>query len=133
MKCSIIILFMLVSGLQLVRGQSANIDSLNKLWVHADHDSDRVLLLIELAANYQFYNLDTALSLTEEAQKLSRKLNFIKGEVKAISRQGEVRHLRGELPQALEAELTAIQLSRKYNYPDAEAESLTFISAIYSV
>jgi two-component system NtrC family sensor kinase len=133
MKYIFIISLMIVLGLQVVGGQTTIIDSLNKLLLRTGQDTNKVLLLVELAANYQFYNSDTALSLTDEALKLSRKLNFRKGETKAISRQGEVRHLRGELPQALEADLTAIQLGREYNYPDAEAESLTFISAVYSV
>jgi tetratricopeptide (TPR) repeat protein len=133
MKYIFIVSLMIASGLQVVGGQTAVIDSLNKVLLRTGQDTNRVLLLVELAANYQFLNSDTALSSTDEALKLSRKLNFVKGETKAISRQGEVRHLRGELPLALEAELTAIQLSRKYNYPDGEAESLNFIAAIYSV
>lgn len=125
------VLLMFVISLQVVRGQSPDIDSLSKLLTRTGEDTNRVLLLVELAGHSQFFNSDTALLLIDEAMELARKLGFTKGEVKAISRQGEVRHMRGELPQALEAELTAIQLSRKYNYPEAEAESLTFIAVIY--
>jgi len=131
MKFILIALIMFVSGLQIIRGQVTNIDTLKTLLAQTGQDTNRVLLLVELAATYQFFNSDTALSLTDEALELSRKLNFKKGEVLAISRQGEVRHLRGELPQALEAELTAIQSSRIYNFPHSEGESSTFIAIIY--
>jgi signal transduction histidine kinase len=86
---------------------------------------------VEVAGAYQFFNSDSALILTHKAMELARELHFTRGEVKATSRHGEVLHIRGELPQALEAELMAIQLSRKYNYQEAEAESLVFIATIY--
>lgn len=130
MKNIFTVLLTLVLGVQVILGQGADIDSLNKLLAHTDQDTSRVLLLTELSGYYQFFNSDTALLLTDKALALARKVNFTKGEIEAISRQGEVRHHRGELPQALEAELTAIQLSRKYNYPEAEAQSLTFIATI---
>ena len=130
MKFILITLFLLLSGVQLTHAQRS-IDSLTKLLAHSDEDTNKVLMLIELAGNYQFSASDTALVLTDEAIQLARKIKYDKGELRAISRQGEVRHLRGELPLALESELTAIQLSQKYNYPDVEAESLTFLATIY--
>ena len=131
MRYTSTVLLMLVTSLQVVCAQSPGIDSLSKLLASTSEDTNKVMLLIELAGNYQFFNSDTALSLTDEALNFARKLNFTKGEVKAISRQGEVRRIRGEFPQALKDELTAIQLSRKYNYPETEAESLTFMAFIY--
>ena len=78
---------MFVSSIQVISGQATDIDSLSKLLVRTSEDTNKVLLLIELAGNYQFFNSDTALSLTEQALKFARKLNFTRGEVKAISRQ----------------------------------------------
>jgi two-component system, NtrC family, sensor kinase len=122
---------MFVAGLQALRAQVEELDSLFNQLVQTEQDSTKVLLLVELAGGYQFFDSDRAFELTDEALKLARKLRFTKGEVKAISRQGEVRRIRGELPQALEAELTAIQLSRIHDVPEAEAESLTFLATIY--
>jgi len=131
MKHVLTAFLMLVASLQVVRGQAPDIDSLTKVLARTNEDTNRVLLLIEIAGNYQFFNSDTAMLLIAEALNLSRKLNFTEGEVRAISRQGEVRRIQGNFPQALEAELTAIKLSTKYNYSEAEAESLTFIAFIY--
>src|SRR4051812_29285388 len=131
MRSIFIVVLMFVTSFQVVHGQAQRIDSLNKLLAKTGQDTNRVLLLIELAGHYQFFNTDTALSLLDEAIALTRKINFTKGDVKAISRQGEVHRGRGEFPQVLADELTAVQLSRKYNYRETEAESLTFIGFIY--
>jgi two-component system NtrC family sensor kinase len=128
---NILITLLLVLCTAVTRAQMTVIDGINKQLLHTGQDTSRVLLMVELAAYYQFFNSDTALLLTEEAIENARNLNFKKGEIKAISRQGEVRHLRGELPQAFESELSAIQLSREFKYPETEAESLTFIGNIY--
>ncbi len=131
MKFILSTLLVLALGTRVIHGQVREIDSLNTLLARTGQDTNRVLLMIELVGNYQFFNSDTAISLAEVALELARKLNFKKGEITAISRQGEVLHLRGELPQALEAELLAIALSRKHNFPQLEAESLTFLATIY--
>ena len=109
-----------VIGPRMARGQNISVQ-----------DTNRVLQLCDQAGYYQFFNSDTSLLLTFEAEALAQRLVFKMGEARAISRQAEVRHLRGEFPQALEAVLTAIQLSRKYKYPEVEAESLTFAGTIY--
>ena len=130
MKFILITLFLFLSGVQLAHAQRS-IDSLTKLLAHSVEHTNKVLVLVELCGYYQFSDSDTALVLSEEAIQLARKIKYAKGEIRAICRQGEVRHLRGELPLALESEMTAIQLSQKHNYPDVEAESLTFLATIY--
>ena len=130
MKFILIIALICFSEVQTLKGQS-NIDSLTNQLIHLGDDTTKVIKLIELSSIYQFNKSDTALALSEEAIQLARKIKYVKGEIRAITRQGEVRHLRGELPQALESELTAIQLSQKYNFPDVEAESLTYLATIY--
>ncbi len=131
MRYIFIMLSLLVSSTSIIHAQVTDIDSLSKKLLHTSQDTDKILLLVELASNYQFFNSDTALLLTEQAIKQARKINFKRGEIKAISRQGEVRHLRGELPQAFESELLAIQMSRQFNDAESEAESLIFIGTIY--
>ncbi len=131
MKYVFTILLMFVLNLHTIHGQVTRTDSIHRLLLRAGKDTNSILNLVEVAGAYQFFNSDSALILTHKAMELARELHFTRGEVKATSRQGEVLHLRGELPQALEAELTAIQLSRKYHYPETEAESLIFIATIY--
>jgi len=125
------ILVVMISSLQSTHAQKNAIDSLNTLLAHATSDSTKVLLRIDLAGIYQFNNSDSAVTIIEEALKQAREIRFKRGELRAIVRQGEVRHLKGELSQALEDELNAIRMSQQYNYPDIEAESLTFLATIY--
>jgi len=131
MKFFFIILLILASTFQIVIGQITSIDSLQRLLVHTRQDTNRALLLTELAGNYQFFKSDTAIILVNQAIELSKKLNFKKGEARATSRLGEVLHIRGELPQSLEEQLKALQLSRKNNDPITEAECLIFIGVVY--
>ena len=131
MKQSFIVLVFLFWGLPVTIAQNKVVDSLKNLVANTNADSTKVLLMIDLAANYQFYNSDSALAVIEDATKLAQSTDYKRGELRAICRKGEILHLRGALPQALEAELTGIQLSQKYGYRDIEAECLTFLATIY--
>lgn len=131
MKHIVIALLILFSCLQPTHAQKKVLDSLNNLLTHSTSDTTTILLKIELASIYQFSNSDSAIIIIEEALRQAQDIDFKKGELRALSRLGEVRHLKGELSQALEDELKAIRLSQKYNFPDVEAESLTFLATIY--
>src|SRR6266498_870667 len=131
MKSFFIILLVLASTLRVVFGQITSIDSLRRLLAHMPQDTNRALLPTELAGNYQFFESDSAIILVRQAIELSKKLNFKKGEARATSRLGEVLHIRGELPQSLEEQLKALQLSRKNNDLVTEAECLIFIGIVY--
>ena len=131
MKQSFIVLVFLFWGLPVTLAQNKVVDSLKNLVANTSADSTKVLLMIDLAANYQFYDSDSALAVVEDATKLAQSTDYKRGELRAICRKGEILHLRGALPQALEAELRGIQLSQKYGYRDIEAECLTFLATIY--
>ena len=131
MKQSFIVLVFLFWGIPVTLAQNKVVDSLKNLVANTNADSTKVLLMIDLAANYQFYNSDLALAVIEDATKLAQSTDYKRGELRAICRKGEILHLRGALPQALEAELRGIQLSQKYGYSDIEAECLTFLATIY--
>ncbi len=131
MKSFCIILLTLASTFPVAFGQVSETDSLKKLLAQTREDTSRVLLLTELAFNYQFFKSDTAIIITRQAIALSQKLNFPKGEIRALIRLGEVLHIRGEFPQALEAELKALQLSRKNHDSEGEAHCLSFTALIY--
>lgn len=131
MKPFFIILLWLAAILRVANGQAGESDSLEKLLAQTRQDTNRVLLLTELAANYQFFNSDTALTLLNEAMKLSQKLNFSKGQIRVLTRMGDVLHVRGELPQALEAQMRALQLTSKSPDAEGEAQCLIFTALIY--
>ncbi|MDQ6757447.1 MAG: hypothetical protein M3004_10985, partial [Bacteroidota bacterium] len=132
MKSFCIILLGLASNLEFVFGQMSEIDSLNKLLAPTKQDTDRVLLLTELAAHYQFFNSDTSIILINESIELAKKLNYSIGETRALARLGEILHRNGKLPQALDAEMQALQLAHKNFDSAGEAQCLTFTALIYT-
>ncbi|GAA4469443.1 hypothetical protein GCM10023189_56470 [Nibrella saemangeumensis] len=85
------------------------------------------MLLLELSGNYQFFKSDTAVVLAQKAITLAHQIHFTKGEIKALTRLGEVLRLQGEYPPALEAHLKALQLSRQTHNIIEEANTLSFI------
>jgi two-component system, NtrC family, sensor kinase len=131
MKTVYIILLFLTSVFSDAFGQEPVIDSLKKLLVETNQDSSRVLLLIKLASEYQFFKLDTAMMLAHQAIDLAQQLHFAKGEIRALTRLGEVLRIRGEFPQALEANLRGLQLSRQTDNLEEEAGTLSFAAIIY--
>jgi len=127
----VIALIILSFCLQPTHAQKKVLDSLNNLLIHSTSDTTTILLKVELASVYQFSSSDSAIILIEEAIRQAQDIDFKKGELRALSRRGELRHLKGQLSQALEDELQAIRLSQRYNFPDIEAGSLTFLATIY--
>ncbi|MBD0289122.1 MAG: tetratricopeptide repeat protein, partial [Flavisolibacter sp.] len=113
-------------------GQNRVTDSLAKLLAQTQQDTSRVLLLAELAGNYQFFKSDTAIALAREAIGLAQKIGFKKGEIRAEIRLGEIHRLRGEFPQALQEEFKALRLSRKTGDVQGEAECLSFAGPVYT-
>ena len=131
MKYFFFVIVFVIITLQPLNAQNKVIDSIENLIKNEPSDTTRILLIIDLASIYQFNNADTALTLIDEAISLSKKIDFTRGELRAQARKGELQHLRGEYPQALETELTVIEQSEKYKHPDIEAEGLTFLATIY--
>jgi signal transduction histidine kinase len=131
MRNIFVLLMFLFLVIQPARTQNKIVDNLKILVANTDSDSAKILLMIDLASYYQFYNSDAAIAEIEKAIRLAQKAEYKRGELISLSRKGELQHLRGELPLALETELNTIQLSQKYNYPDIEAQSLTFLGTIY--
>src|SRR6266542_3138869 len=131
MKSFCIILLWLASIFSVALGQVSETDSLKKLLAQTPEDTTRVLLLTELAGYYQFFKPDTSINIVHEALELAQRLQFQKGEIRALARLGEVLRNQGEFPQALEAELKTLQLSRKNHDLEGEAQCLSFMGAIY--
>ncbi len=144
MKLFYIILLLLTSVVPRAHSQVSEADSLEKLLLQTPQDSlekllsqttqdtTRVLLLAELTRKYQFFNLDTALIMAQQAIALAQRLHFSKGEIRALIRLGDVRRLRGEYPQALKEQLRALQLSRETHRAEEEASSLKRVGLIYN-
>ncbi len=135
---SFFIILLLSSTLSVAVGQAERVpnlltepDSLKGLIRQTSQDTGRVLLLVQLASDYRFYKTDSAIIIAQEARQLSRRLNFIKGEVQALNTAGEAYRFQGEFPQALEYQFNALKISKNSNDKEGEASSLNLIGFIY--
>jgi len=124
----------LITGLFNAFGQNLKltIDSLELVLVQTKEDSSRVLLLTELAANYQFIHQGKAQKLALKAIALAEKIKFSKGKIKALTRLGEIYRGQGDYPQALEKLLNALKLARQTNNLDEEAAILSLAGVVYN-
>ena len=95
-------------------------------------DSNQVNLLIEKADSYYFNKTDTCLTLVQQALELAEKLNYTKGEFRALSLAGEAFRLLGDYPRALEMQFRALEIARGYQNKNGEAATLGFIGFIYA-
>jgi two-component system NtrC family sensor kinase len=133
MKSCYVTILLLLSNLMIAVSQTSHYlaDSLKRVLTQTSADTTRVSLLTNLARVYRFYNPDTALILTQQALLLSRKLNFTRGEVRALNVFGSMMQSLGEYPKALEFEFEALSISKKSHDREAEATSLAFIGSVY--
>jgi len=137
MMKSFYIILLLISLRSVAVGQTfltANLtepDSLRRLIAQAPQDTSMVLLLVRLSSDYRFNKTDSSLIIAQEAIQLSQKLNFTKGEIRALSIAGEACRFQGEFPRALEYQFNALKISRNSNDEEGEIVSLNSIGFAY--
>jgi len=124
-------IFLLLLGPTVSFGQIVMADSLKQLLRQKHSDTSRIMLQVQLAHTYLFYQQDSAIFLAQQAIQQARKLHFAKGETWALNALGGALRLRGDLPQSLEIHFQALQISRARGDQEGESRSLDFIGAIY--
>jgi signal transduction histidine kinase len=129
MKPVYISLLLLASTLSL--GQTTEAERIKRLLSKTRSDTSRVLLQVELAHSYLFFQLDSSLILAQQALQQARKLTFARGEWKALNEVGVAQNLRGELILALETQFQALQICRTSGDLECEARTLIFIGTTY--
>lgn len=112
MKVFFCVLLLLISTLYTTVGQTVQTDSLKRLLALTHNDTSRVLLLVQIASNYRFFNPDSSLLLAQHALALSEKINFNEGKMQGLNIFAEARRFPGEFPEALEAQFNSLQISK---------------------
>ncbi|HMK25731.1 MAG TPA: ATP-binding protein [Chitinophagaceae bacterium] len=114
-----------------VNAQDQRTDSLKLLLKTAPADSNRVMLLLEVASDYYFSKPDSCLLYSEEAIDLAKELRLNSLEVSALNSAGEALRFLGDYPRALKMQMEALDLNRQMKDKDGEARSLGYIGFIY--
>ena len=107
------------------------LDSLEQQLKLTDDDTSRVMVMAAKGSLYWFTKPDSALFLGERALKLSRKINFPKGETRALNVLGFAYKLIGNFSKSLEIELKCVKIAEKNNLVYDKALAFAFIADIY--
>lgn len=127
-------LFLLCFLSQQVFAQSNHqsiIDSLKQAISTGNNDTATVLSMVELADQYKFSNVDSALFYGQKAFVVSRKLKFYEGEYKSLFILGYALSMTGNSTRALELELKALRITEKYNFTIGRGQILNRLGIIY--
>lgn len=116
-------------------GQNAQgrltIDSLKRQLLIAKHDTSRVLIMARLCASYRVPQPDSSLVVGQQALMLAQKINFAKGEIRALAERGRTLLDVGNLPQSLEIQFRALQIARDNHLSAETTLPLSYIGSIY--
>jgi signal transduction histidine kinase len=107
------------------------IDSLKQKLSSNNMDTTTVLTMVELADQYKFSNVDSALFYGQKALVTSRKIKFHEGEYKSLFIAGYALSMAGNSPRALELELKALRITEKYNFTIGRGQILNRLGIIY--
>ena len=111
--------------------QSPKIDSLSKLLLKENTDSNRVSLLWQLAEQYQPIKPDTALRLAQQGLLLAQRIKFTEGESRSLAMLATSQYLLGNYPNALNNYMLKLKLEEKRNSPRNYASALSNIGLMY--
>src|SRR5206468_7303989 len=88
----------------------------NKLQA-ATSDSARFTITMDLSQAYRFSNIDSALYYTDQAIQIARAMNNVAREAEGLSQKGFIVLETGDIPQSLQYQLEALQLSERFSDP----------------
>ena len=114
-----------------IHAQQSKIDSLHQVLRSNSHDTTRVNALNELASEILSSNPDSAISTTDKALDLSRRIGFKKGEGTALYNIGKRHKREGDYGQALETYQKSLQIHNSISYTGGMAVSLNEIGLIH--
>ncbi|WP_229598275.1 ATP-binding protein [Runella aurantiaca] len=107
------------------------IDSLKHELSIAKHDTNRVLILVELAVSYQNTNTDSALKYGQKALDLAQKIKFLRGQARAFHRLGSTYRVIGDLPQALSLIYNGLQISEENHFYYESTRGLNSLGLLF--
>ena len=96
----------------------AKIDSLKHVLAFEKADTNRVYQMISLCSMYTNNSIDSAKKFGDDALTLARQIRFPNGELMAMMSLGGMSRQEGDLPQAMQMYLNAIQVATDNHFND---------------
>src|SRR6476661_7933555 len=110
-----ILILLLLPAFMLAAAQQKVIDSLKKDLYKTGDDTNRVLLLNQLAINYYLFQPDTAIIVAQQAYDLSQKLRYPKGIALSLNRIAAGYNTLGDYAKSLQLVEKGLQISQQNN------------------
>ena len=107
------------------------VDKLKRELETAKEDSSKALIMTQLAEAYRDRVTDTCFYYAQKALELSRRIDYPTGESKALSSLSHYFHNRGNLTQALELGLKALEIAKKNDLRYDQAFAMIRIGNVY--
>jgi signal transduction histidine kinase len=93
------------------------IDSLTTLLANPQlADTTKAKIYIDLSTLYYANNLDKAIELVKESEKLSKKVSYLRGKALALHWEGVYESMQGSSDKSIQAFLQSLEISEKTNY-----------------
>ena len=111
--------------------QATKIDSLSRKLAIEKTDSNKVILLWNLAKQYQSFKPDTTLQLAQKALLLAQRIKYTEGESRSLALIATAQYLLGDYPTALSNYMLKLKIEEKRNSPRNYASALNNIGLTY--
>lgn len=111
--------------------QSVKIDSLKKLLLQPQADTNKVTLLWKLAEQYQFFKPDTTIELAQKAQLLATHIKYTEGESRSFAIMATGQYLLGNYTAALNNYMQKLKIEEQRKSARNYASALNNIGLIY--
>ena len=106
-------------------------DSLKRKLNSVIDDTTRVLIMAELSNEYRNFS-DSSLIFGQKALKLSKKIQYPKGEAYALYALGNLNRLEGDFPKAMNTLLEGLHIAEELNDTSLTARYVSSIGIVYS-
>jgi tetratricopeptide (TPR) repeat protein len=128
----IITLFIVVLAFSIPsRAQKQKADSLKKVLMTQEADTNKVRLLWQLASAVKVYNTDSALLLGQEAYLLASSVDYVEGQSRSLGILANTFTLIGNYARALEFNIRKLKLEEQRDKPANLGSVLMNIGIVY--
>ncbi len=128
-KLSFTIVFLIFT--RSISAQQYNIDSLRQLLGNNRNDTNRVVILNDLAFQYRHYRPDSTYYYAHQGMLLAQELQYKKGEAISLINMGISLSQTGNYPKAFDLLLGALKISEQIKSQDYIRQAFDMIAEIY--
>ncbi len=131
-KLLFIFLFVFIYSIGFTQTREA-IDSLRHQLAIAKDDTSRINAQIGLCLLYRLGNTDSSLIYGQQALRSADQINYLPGQIQALSFMSIVTEQQGNLPKSLELGFKALQLGREHHLESFAGAALDGIGETYII